>query len=119
MKEKYIKKALKLFTAYKTYKLSSKDIRMATNKSKYLDDYKKDFMDLIDMAKAIKSGSFKVSTWSASVIIATIVYVVSPIDAIPDFVPVLGWLDDVAIVGYALEKLSEELSRFRNSKYTI
>jgi uncharacterized membrane protein YkvA (DUF1232 family) len=30
--------------------------------------------------------------------------VVSPIDAIPDFILVGGWIDDVAIVGYAIRK---------------
>jgi uncharacterized membrane protein YkvA (DUF1232 family) len=27
-----------------------------------------------------------------------VIYVVSPIDLIPDFIPVLGWLDDVGMV---------------------
>lgn len=29
------------------------------------------------------------------VVIGCIVYVLSPIDLLPDFIPVLGWIDDV------------------------
>lgn len=34
-------------------------------------------------------------------------YVVSPIDFIPEFVPVIGWADDVLIVMFALNSLIE------------
>lgn len=32
-------------------------------------------------------------------------YVASPIDLIPEFIPVLGWADDVLLMMYALESL--------------
>jgi uncharacterized membrane protein YkvA (DUF1232 family) len=32
-------------------------------------------------------------------------YVVSPIDLIPEFIPVLGWADDVLLMMYALDSL--------------
>lgn len=37
--------------------------------------------------------------WLAKVLIAlTLGYLFSPIDLIPDFIPVLGWLDDLVLV---------------------
>jgi hypothetical protein len=33
-------------------------------------------------------------------ILASLIYVVSPIDAVPDFIPGLGWLDDLVVVGF-------------------
>jgi uncharacterized membrane protein YkvA (DUF1232 family) len=32
-----------------------------------------------------------------------VAYVVSPIDLIPDFIPVLGWLDDIGVVAILLK----------------
>jgi uncharacterized membrane protein YkvA (DUF1232 family) len=31
-----------------------------------------------------------------------VMYIVSPIDLIPDTLPVLGWLDDVAVLAFAI-----------------
>jgi hypothetical protein len=39
-------------------------------------------------------------------ILGAILYVVSPVDLAPDLVPVLGWLDDLIVVGVVLWFLS-------------
>ena len=58
-------------------------------------------------ARALKNETFAVylaardsrTPWYAKVIaICTVAYALSPIDLIPDFVPILGYLDDVIIV---------------------
>jgi uncharacterized membrane protein YkvA (DUF1232 family) len=36
----------------------------------------------------------------AVVVLATL-YVLSPIDVIPDIAPIIGWLDDVGVIGWA------------------
>jgi uncharacterized membrane protein YkvA (DUF1232 family) len=33
-------------------------------------------------------------------ILLCILYVLSPFDFVPDFIPVVGWLDDVGVLGY-------------------
>lgn len=41
--------------------------------------------------------------WIAKVVIALVVaYALSPIDLVPDFIPVLGWLDDLVLVPLGL-----------------
>ncbi len=39
-----------------------------------------------------------VSIWAKILIIITVSYALSPIDLIPDFIPVLGYLDDLIIL---------------------
>jgi uncharacterized membrane protein YkvA (DUF1232 family) len=43
-------------------------------------------------------GDRRVSVWAKLIAIALAVYLASPLDIIPDFIPVLGVLDDLVIV---------------------
>lgn len=113
MKKLYLKKAMSLFTAYKASSLSKEDLNDAAVKAGNLDKRSADFGLLVDMAKDVMAGRYAMNKWNMSVIIGTIVYVLSPIDAIPDVIPVAGWLDDITIVSYALSKLSEELKSYK------
>jgi len=46
-------------------------------------------------------------------IVAVMLYVVSPVDAIPDVIPIIGFLDDAAVVMLAASQLSSALMHFR------
>lgn len=46
-------------------------------------------------------------------IVAVLVYIDSPIDVIPDSIPLVGFLDDVAAVGWVMRKARAEVGRFR------
>ncbi len=40
--------------------------------------------------------------WAKSIVIGALGYLLSPIDAIPDLTPVLGFTDDLGLLSYAL-----------------
>lgn len=40
-------------------------------------------------------------------------YFLSPVDAIPDFIPVFGMLDDIAVLAWLMKTLDDELNAFR------
>ncbi|MGS7251679.1 DUF1232 domain-containing protein [Pseudomonas sp. SK] len=46
-------------------------------------------------------------------IVAGLLYFVSPIDAIPDWLLGVGLLDDIAVLGWVLKTVSDELARFK------
>lgn len=50
-----------------------------------------------------------------AIAVAALIYVVSPIDLIPDFLPG-GFIDDVAIVGFAIKQLHDELEKYKQVK---
>lgn len=46
-------------------------------------------------------------------VVAGLMYFLSPIDAIPDFLPVFGMFDDIAVLAWLMKTLDDELSAFR------
>ena len=52
-------------------------------------------------------------------VIAGLVYVVSPIDLVPDAIPVAGYADDVVAVGFVIRQVHHELAAFREWESTV
>ena len=50
----------------------------------------------------------RVPAKSKAVVAAAVVLAVSPVDLIPDFIPVLGKVDDILLVAFALNRLVEQ-----------
>ncbi|MGC5701246.1 DUF1232 domain-containing protein [Pseudomonas sp. NFXW11] len=46
-------------------------------------------------------------------VVAGLMYFLSPVDAIPDFIPVFGMLDDIAVLVWLMKTLGDELDAFR------
>jgi uncharacterized membrane protein YkvA (DUF1232 family) len=68
---------------------------------------------LIRMVKAYAAGEYKGLPWKSLLsIVAVLIYFVSPIDLIPDFLPVIGITDDVALVVWLLKTLSDDVRKF-------
>ncbi len=119
MKKNYFNRALLLFNTFKHRKLSNEEIDLAEKKADNLNERTNEFKLLLSMIRDTFSGRYKMNKWNMSIIVGTIVYVLSPIDAIPDVIPVLGWLDDASIVGFAISKLADEIDRYRKFQKTI
>lgn len=68
---------------------------------------------LARMAKSVYAGEYDLETPKVLALVATLGYVVSPVDAIPDVVPVLGLVDDAGVVTATLTLLSYELIQYR------
>jgi uncharacterized membrane protein YkvA (DUF1232 family) len=44
-----------------------------------------------------------------SLVIGALIYFISPIDAIPDFIPIIGYLDDLGVIVALMKYLGKEL----------
>jgi uncharacterized membrane protein YkvA (DUF1232 family) len=68
---------------------------------------------LLRLIRASISGEYTGLPTSTVVgAVAVTIYFLSPIDLIPDFIPVLGLLDDVALVAWFSTTIKEEMDRF-------
>lgn len=55
----------------------------------------------------------KVSGASILVLVAALIYFVTPVDVIPDTLGAIGFVDDIAVIETAVETVRTELDRFR------
>lgn len=68
---------------------------------------------LTRMMRAWIKGDYKnVSTKSIISVVAALIYFVNPLDLIPDFIPIIGQIDDIFILGYLIQTLNKEIERF-------
>lgn len=69
---------------------------------------------LLRLLKAWKQGSYRgLSVRTVASIAVSILYILSPVDAIPDFIPGIGLIDDAAILALLLYSLAQDLAAFR------
>jgi uncharacterized membrane protein YkvA (DUF1232 family) len=69
---------------------------------------------LLPLIKDYWKGTYRdVSIKSIVIFLAVLVYIISPLDLIPDYVPGLGQIDDAAILGLSLFFLEKELLKYK------
>lgn len=54
----------------------------------------------------------RVTLWRKLLALFAVVYLVSPVDAVPDVLPILGWLDDVGVLSAVGFFLVKDVRRF-------
>ena len=68
---------------------------------------------MLRLIRAYYRGDYRVvPETTLVVIIAAIIYVVSPLDVIPDAIPAIGFLDDATILTLALQRTKQDLDDF-------
>ncbi|NCO69169.1 MAG: DUF1232 domain-containing protein [Acidobacteria bacterium] len=73
-----------------------------------------DAATMLRLAKAGVSGRYlRLPKRTLVAALAALIYFVNPVDLIPDVVPVLGFADDAAVVGWVLGRIRQDLDAFR------
>ncbi|MEX0834483.1 MAG: DUF1232 domain-containing protein [Nitriliruptor sp.] len=73
-----------------------------------------DTRTLVRLLRAYAAGRYRdVAIEDLLLILSGFVYLVSPLDLIPDVVAGVGLLDDVAVLGFVLRSLPDVIGRFR------
>lgn len=74
---------------------------------------------LFRMIKSSAAGEYTgIPTSTVVAAVAVTIYFLSPIDLIPDFIPVIGLLDDVALVAWFSTTIKDEMDKFAEWEQT-
>lgn len=101
------------FENFKKDEISEAELEKGEKKAKNLGKVSGDFLTLINM---LRDSNFKIPAWAVATIIGAIIYVVSPIDAVPDVLPVVGWADDAGVVTAVVGALAAIIKEYKDFK---
>ncbi|NLH95283.1 MAG: DUF1232 domain-containing protein [Synergistaceae bacterium] len=71
---------------------------------------------VFEMLKSWWKGEIDLPWKTVAAMTVSLLYLASPIDLLPDFFPLAGYLDDIFIVAVALELVQDELKDFAEKK---
>ena len=115
-----VRAALQLARQYandrrKTRHLVDQADAKAKNQHGALRKLRGDFSELLRLLRAWATGQYTLVPWKSLLLaIAAVLYFVNPFDLVPDFIPLAGLVDDVAVLGFVLKSLQKDLARFRD-----
>ena len=90
------------------------DAEIAENKSRHLGNQFESFKVMWALLQDYWSGDYTSVPWKLLAAIGfAVAYLVSPIDIIPDFIPVLGFVDDAAVFALVVSAFQSELDDYK------
>ncbi len=72
---------------------------------------------MIGMLKDIKNGNYPQIPWfTIATIVLALLYVLNPMDVIPDFIPGLGYIDDIGVLSICVGWIETDLHKYLDFK---
>ena len=88
-------------------------IRKAKKLARFLGEFSENFLVVVRLVEAVIKGEYQIETWNLVKLIGAIMYVILPLDAVPDAIPVLGFTDDIAVVAEILKSMADIINEFK------
>ena len=89
------------------------EIRKAKKMARFLGEFSENFLVVVRLVEAVIKGEYQIETWNLVKLIGAIMYVILPLDAVPDAIPVLGFTDDIAVVAEILKSMADIINEFK------
>ncbi|AVR44111.1 DUF1232 domain-containing protein [Christiangramia fulva] len=96
---------------------SQKEIDRKLNNSNTLKKYAELANVMFGMLKDYRKGIYKEVPWFTIATIAfAFLYILNPFDIMPDFVPGIGYIDDLAVLTFGLRFIQTDIHRYLDWK---
>lgn len=90
--------------------------RIGDNVPDSLKDIWDDVITLYQMLRGWYEGTYHPSWKTVSAIVVGLLYLITTFDVVPDFIPLIGWLDDAVVLREVIKYLRSEIDEFRVSR---
>lgn len=76
-----------------------------------------DMKTMLSLIRDFWNKSYReVPWWTIGAVVTALLYVLNPVDIVPDFIPFFGLLDDAAVISACLFLVEKDLDRYRSWK---
>ena len=93
------------------------EIKKLFKNVKVLAKYFNDLCEILELLRDRVKGTYTETPWrTIAALTGALIYVLSPIDIIFDFIPGIGFLDDAVVIGLAIKLAQPDLEKYRTWK---
>lgn len=90
------------------------EIKKLFKRVKVLAKYCNDLCEIFELLRDRVAGVYRETPWTTiAALTGALIYVLSPIDLILDFIPGIGFLDDAIVIGLAIRLALPDLEKYR------
>ncbi len=90
------------------------EIKKLFKRVNVLAKYCNDLCDIFELLRDRVAGVYRKIPWATiAALTGALIYVLSPIDLILDFIPGIGFLDDAIVIGLAIRLALPDLEKYR------
>lgn len=99
----------------KIEKLLEEGFKKADEKENELKEVWNDIQLLLRLIKSWWKKEYTAVPWKTIIYAATaIFYLINPLDIIPDFIPIIGFVDDITVIGFVINSLQKDIIKFKD-----